>query len=278
MRRLNDRPMATYDLSFHAEMRLDAQRNEALRGALSRLDLQGAVVADLGCGTGIWAFEALHQGAKRVYAVDADPHILEVARRAARDLGEEDRVTFICADARFVTFPERVDVFICEMLHTWLVEEQQVPVARHMRQQFPNVCGVPKAVENWLALGYLSTWSGLWVQAPFHMWMDEPLNVQQLSETKRVEKVLLLHDAGAERSHLTDTRVLEDGVSNCLVLSSRAELTDGYWMEETLTTLPKLVFPLPRLEVTAGEMLRVESAYRPGGRWDEMRFRVLSRG
>ncbi len=58
---------------------------------LSGLDLEGAVVADYGCGCGILALAALRLGARQVIAVDHDPQALVSTRDnlARNDLGPE---------------------------------------------------------------------------------------------------------------------------------------------------------------------------------------------
>ncbi len=50
-------------------------------------DIEGRIVADLGCGNGIFAIGAARLGAKKVIAIDADPEAVEVARRNASSFG-----------------------------------------------------------------------------------------------------------------------------------------------------------------------------------------------
>jgi SAM-dependent methyltransferase len=58
----------------------------------------GDVVYDLGCGDGRLPFAALEKGARRAVGVDLDPAPLQRARTKAKELGLEDRVTFLEAD------------------------------------------------------------------------------------------------------------------------------------------------------------------------------------
>jgi ribosomal protein L11 methyltransferase len=59
--------------------------------ALERLDLAGASVADVGCGTGVLAIAAARRGAHPVLAVDLDPDAVEVTRaNAARNRAAVD--------------------------------------------------------------------------------------------------------------------------------------------------------------------------------------------
>jgi putative methylase len=68
-------------------------------------DVHRRVVADLGCGNGIFAIGARRLGARRVLAIDVDPDAIEVARRNASSLGVE--VEFRTMDIR--EFQEEVD-------------------------------------------------------------------------------------------------------------------------------------------------------------------------
>ncbi len=49
--------------------------------ALSDDCIEGKVVADFGCGNGIFAIGASLLGAEKVYAIDSDPDALEIARQ-----------------------------------------------------------------------------------------------------------------------------------------------------------------------------------------------------
>jgi ribosomal protein L11 methyltransferase len=55
---------------------------------------QDDVVIDVGCGSGILAIVAAKLGAKRVFAVDQSPDVVDVGTRNAIAHGVEDRVTF----------------------------------------------------------------------------------------------------------------------------------------------------------------------------------------
>ena len=71
---------------------------EALFSILgSRMDVDGLDVADLCCGSGALGFEALSRGAARCTFVDVDKRTLDVVASSARELGVDDRCTFVCA-------------------------------------------------------------------------------------------------------------------------------------------------------------------------------------
>ncbi len=90
-----------------------------LEAALRRfqVDVRGAVVLDLGAGTGGFTDCVLQHGARKVYAVDvgrgqlhpklrADPRVVVLERTHARELGPHlvgEPVDFACADVSFIS-------------------------------------------------------------------------------------------------------------------------------------------------------------------------------
>ncbi len=65
----------------------------------SRLDLDGAHVADLFCGSGSLGLEAFSRGAARIEFVDRDPRALALARKNALELDEYAPCRFIKSEA-----------------------------------------------------------------------------------------------------------------------------------------------------------------------------------
>jgi ubiquinone/menaquinone biosynthesis C-methylase UbiE len=98
-------------IEWHRHFVADQAAQEAFRRAIARAVSPGAVVLDLGTGTGLHALFACAAGARRVYAVDREP-IVELARALARAHGVEDRIEFIQAPAEEVELPERVDLIV----------------------------------------------------------------------------------------------------------------------------------------------------------------------
>ena len=65
-------------------------------------DIEGKVVLDLGCGTGILGLGCVRLGASRVIGVEIDPAAVKVAQENVRDVGlsSEDIISFINKDVR----------------------------------------------------------------------------------------------------------------------------------------------------------------------------------
>ena len=112
----------------------DARRCEAFAGAIEKIVHPGDVVLDLGTGTGLLAYFSVRQGAKQVYALEADPLVANATREYIRRNHLEDKVQLIQGRAEdFLPSLLPVDVVTCEMLHVGLIVEQEVPVLNAIR-------------------------------------------------------------------------------------------------------------------------------------------------
>jgi ribosomal protein L11 methyltransferase len=85
--------------------------------ALERLELAGASVADVGCGTGVLAIAAARRGAHPVLAVDLDPDAVAVTRaNAARNQAEVEAHV-----GSVEVLPGPVDVVVANLVTDTLV-------------------------------------------------------------------------------------------------------------------------------------------------------------
>ncbi len=114
------------------------------RAALDRLEVEPAVVVDLGCGSGARLLDLLHRypGARGV-GVDIAESAIEVARENARVAGAEDRVRFVRADVlRLEPDPAfaEAELVTCFMMgHDFWPRSTCVATLRRLRQVFPRL-------------------------------------------------------------------------------------------------------------------------------------------
>jgi len=79
-----------------------------LHTAYMQGDIEGKIVADLGCGPGIFAIGAKLLGAETVYGVDLDEQAIKLAKENAKKLGVE--VEWICSPVE--GFDTQVDTIV----------------------------------------------------------------------------------------------------------------------------------------------------------------------
>lgn len=129
-------------LHYHHNMLNDTIRMKGFREAINLVVKPGAKVLELGGGTGVQSFFAA-QKAQKVYCVERNPELVNAMRSFLAQNINGDKVEVIQADAMHYLPPEPVDVVICEMLHTGLLREKQMPVIDSFKKRYWEKFGSP---------------------------------------------------------------------------------------------------------------------------------------
>ena len=120
---------------WHFLMLGDEARNAAYDAAIRRAVKPGALVLDIGTGSGLLAMMAVRAGAGHVFACEAEPALAAKAREIVRANGMDDRITIIpkrSLDLRVgQDLPRRVDVLISEIVDEVLLGEGIVRTLGH---------------------------------------------------------------------------------------------------------------------------------------------------
>lgn len=132
-------------LHYHHNMLNDGIRMKGFKEAINLTVKPGAKVLELGGGTGVQSFFAA-QKAHKVYCVERNPELIAAARSFLAQNINGDKVEVIQADALHYLPPEPVDVVICEMLHTGLLREKQMPVIDSFKKRYLEKFGGPLPV------------------------------------------------------------------------------------------------------------------------------------
>jgi type I protein arginine methyltransferase len=142
-----------YNISDYGAMISDRVRMDAFVRALREAVKPGAIVIDIGTGTGIFALLACRFGARRVYAIDPEDAI-EVAREIAAANGCTDRIEFIQAMSTRVTLSERAEVIISDLGGTLPWFRQHIPSIVDARNRFlaPGGVLIPQRDVAWAAV------------------------------------------------------------------------------------------------------------------------------
>ena len=109
------------------ECLLDARRVNIFERAIKESVNPHSVVVDAGTGTGIMAMIAARAGAKKVYALEIDSGIAEMARDSIKKAGYKDVITVLNCNVKDFSLPNNksADVLNMELLDTGLISEHQ---------------------------------------------------------------------------------------------------------------------------------------------------------
>ncbi|GMI88406.1 ARABIDOPSIS THALIANA PROTEIN ARGININE METHYLTRANSFERASE 6, protein arginine methyltransferase 6 [Hibiscus trionum] len=114
-------------VGIHEEMIKDSVRTETYKAAIMHHQsfIEGKVVMDVGCGTGILSIFCAQAGAKRVYAVDASDIAVQ-ANEVVKANNLADRVIVLHGRVEDVEIYEKVDVIISEWMGYMLLYESML--------------------------------------------------------------------------------------------------------------------------------------------------------
>ncbi|KAJ4815567.1 Protein arginine N-methyltransferase 1 [Rhynchospora pubera] len=127
---------------IHREMLGDKVRMDAYRNALlnNRSLLNGAVVLDVGCGTGILSLFAAQAGASKVVSVEASKKMATVATQIAKDNGAEV-ITVVHSmvediEKKMQIEPKSFDILVSEWMGYCLLYESMLSSVLYARDHY----------------------------------------------------------------------------------------------------------------------------------------------
>lgn len=146
--------MSFYDgADIHRLLVADEVRTRAFRDSIDAVVESGAVVVDVGAGSGILSLFAAQAGARRVYAIERAPGAAAIAQQMVADNGFQEIVHVLQTDAEAALLPERADVIVSEWLGCYGVDENMLAPVLTIRDRWlkPGGTIIPSVVTAWLA-------------------------------------------------------------------------------------------------------------------------------
>ena len=142
-----------YGILNYGSMVDDRVRVQAYAQALRQSIRPDTVVLDLGTGTGIFALLACRFGARRVFAIEADP-VIQTAREIAAANGLGDRIEFIQQLSTQATLPELAGVIISDLRGILPLYGRHLPTVVDARKRFlaPGGVLIPRLDTLWAAV------------------------------------------------------------------------------------------------------------------------------
>lgn len=247
---------------------IDKQRVSSLKKAILETVKPGDVVVDLGTGTGIMAIFAVNAGAKKVYAVEADPGICETFENNIKSHGDKEIIILIEGDATQIRLPEKIDVVICEMVATGLIDELQIPAMNNILISCkPDARIIISKMQNFVELVNVNdVFYGHELQVIQYEYSWNPsIRSDALSEKYMYSEI----DFSKINESLVDVEapltIKKSGTLNGIRITNKTLLSNGTSLGGTPAYCMPLIFPVDPLEVQKGETLILRLQYKMCG-------------
>ena len=262
---------------FPYQCLVDVKRTTAFRSAIQAVVGPGDVVVDAGAGSGILSLFAARAGAARVCAVEVDPFLASCLRRSVHANRLERVVEVIEADIHLAPLPRDVDVFICEMMDTGLMDELQVTALNALRERgviTDRTRLIPFWYDTFVELGYTDfDYYGCKVMAPKHEWPHLgdggsgwlATAFHPRSGPRRVRSLDLREPIESAVDARLDIPISSEGLVNAIRISARTHLADGLVLGATNALNGDKVLPIDELLLAEGDVAEARVRYRMGG-------------
>jgi len=222
------------------------------------------IVYDLGTGSGIlssWA--APH--AEFVYAVEINKSIAERARANLKDL---ENIEVICADATKLSFSNKANVIICEMLDTALIDEEQIPVLNSVRKYLKDG-GIT------IPYGIINCIEPIQVETEYICYEEDghPQN-RVLGEPLFYSRINFLSYTPETFNEYLDIKIKISGIVSGVKITTFTLITNNIICGPTPMLNPPLIIPVERTKVYPGNKLQLNLIYEMGGGLGSVRARI----
>jgi predicted RNA methylase len=256
---------------------LDLERTTAFEAAIQAVVRRGDVVLDAGAGSGILSLFAAQAGARKVYAVEVDPLLASCLARSVQANHLGDVVEVVQDDIRWARLPRGVDVFICEMMETGLMDEMQVTAINTLRARkviSSRTRMIPYRYETFVELGFTEfEYYGYRVFAPKHDWphyLDDrngwlPTSFRPHSAPIRVGDFDFRGPLQPAVELTLPIDIQIDGSVNAVRISARTHLAEDLVLGATNALNGDKILPIDETRLAAGQSVQTRVRYRMGG-------------
>ncbi len=259
---------------------MDQRRALAFRDAIRNSVKSGDVVVDVGTGTGIMSFFAAEAGAKKIYAVEADENLYKTLEKNINVNGYQDKIILIKGDATSVQIPEQVDVVICEMIATGLIDELQIPVMNNiLRFCKRDTRIIPGAISSYVDLVEINnTFYGHKMQViQYEYEWDERVRSKPLSEKFLYSKVDFSKTNGLDINMDIPIEITIGGEINGVRITNETLFPDGSVFQDSAAYCMPLILPIESIAVTKGDMFSLHLEYKMCNGINKLQFSLESK-
>lgn len=271
---------------FPYQCLLDFKRTTTFQAAIQAIVKQGDIVLDAGAGSGILSFFAAQAGAKKVYAVEVDSFLAVCLARSIQANNLSHVIEVIQDDIHSAQLPQNMDVFICEMMETGLMDEMQVPAINALRER--NIITaktrlIPFQYETFIELGFTDfNYYGYKIFVPKHDWPHHlgdngwlPTSFHAHSSPHCVDTFDFRQPIQGVVDTTLAIKVKGNGLLNALRISARAHLAKDLVLGATNALNGDKVLPIDEIRLTKGQIIQVRVSYQMGGGLASLRVKLL---
>lgn len=265
------------NLQVAGECLLDVKRTKAFEKAIYNTVKEGDIVLDGGTGSGILSLFAAKAGAKKVYAVELAPDLFKMAQQNVKANKLEGKIECINADMKDIVIADKIDVFVCEMLDTGLIAEQQCQAVNNLHERgiiTENTKIIPNKIYAYLEL----------IRYDFEFYsfkMPFIIQARNFGVTSRIKKrfcspfcyktfdlTTITEESVDSHSNLSIT---SHGRPNAILLTSAIDLAGKKIFGTTDMNMP-VVIPIDEFDVMRGETVDLSIKYQCGYGFDQVKI------
>jgi predicted RNA methylase len=244
---------------------IDDKRALAFKKAIQNTVKKGDIVADLGTGTGILATFALEAGAKKVYAVEADHSLYETLEMNMHLNGYKGKIILIKGDATKVKIPEKVDVVVCEMIATGLIDESQIPAMNNaIKYSKKNVKIVLSKIKNFADLVYINNsfyGQKLEVIQYEYAW-DKRIRSKPMTDRQMYTEIDFNKKNDTNLKVKIPFVIERNGKINGVRITNETVFSDGSTFGTSAAYCMPLVLPIQEISVQKGDAFTLSLSYK----------------
>lgn len=261
----------------------DRKRTLAFKKAIDYSVKKGDVVLEIGTGTGILSLFAITAGAKKVYAVEADENLYGLLKRTFKG----KNIELVIGDGRTVDIPERVDIIICEMISTGLIDELQVPVMNNvLRFLKPGGIIIPSKIQNIVELVYNNNsfygYKLPVVRYEYSLGGIEDVGIVRKSKVLSDTIVYTTLDFAQKNINTNVSKeilfnILKPGIVNGIRLRNKTFFPDKTILNDTVSYCIPLVLPSEEIKVKKGDKLTLKIKYTMSGGLKSLNYELIKK-
>lgn len=244
---------------------IDKRRALAFREAIRKSVKEGDIIVDAGTGTGILSMFAAEAGAKKIYAIEADKGLYSTLEKNFQMNGYADKIKLIKGDATVVDLPEKVDVVICEMIATGLIDELQIPVMNNI-QKF---CKTDTKIIPWKMRNYVelvnvnNEFYGHKMQVIQYEYEWEPATKSKIfSEKKMYAEIDFSKKNSSDIDQDISLTINKTGLINGIRISNESDFPDSKSFTNSAAYCMPLILPIEGQKVHKGDRFFLKLKYQ----------------